>query len=595
MLLRRQRPVTVFPRAAALLTLRRGVAIMLVGVALACALAQAVEKAWTCDDAYVVFRYAQNLIDGHGLVFNAGERVEGYTCFLWTMWCALGMALRVGPERWTNGSGIACYLGLILVLARLHFWWRARSAAGLIPFAALAVALHPEMNAFATGGLETSAFTFLLMAGSAVLICGALTDRRLVIAGLVFGLAVLTRPDGALPAVVAGAWVLWRGRRRAVLPFGGALTALVLPHLIWRVVYYGDLFPNTYYAKSGNLAYWSQGWQYLRLYLQLYWPVMLAVPLGMLAAIDLWRRLRSWRLVLETDWVAAMVLLMAMGLTYTLYVVRLGGDFMYARMLLPPTPLLLAAAEGALLWLAGAAAHHFPRFVPGHLARRTSALVAALAAVALALIPRQSGRPIPRAGIEDEAAFYSSAHQMRWSEHVAEVLGAATSGFPLRMAMFGTDVKIAYRTRASYALDGHGLTDHFIAHQPLTTRGRPGHEKWATTAYMLSRGIHFVLRPMRYFGFDPAEDLIPHWRVELAPDIKPYLIQWDPALMALLRSRGARFNDFPAYLDGYLANVDRLPPATIKADLARFTRFYFPWVSDPRREEAFERAAARAD
>jgi hypothetical protein len=577
------------------MALRRGVALALVGVALACALVQAVGKAWTCDDAYVVFRYAQNLIEGHGLVFNAGERVEGYTCFLWTIWCALGMALGVGPERWANGSGIACYLALVLVLARLHFWWRGRAAAGLVPFAALAVALHPEMNAFATGGLETSAFTFLLMAGSAVLICGALTDRRLVIAGLLFGLAVLTRPDGALPAVVAVAWVLWRGRRRAVLAFAGPLAALVLPHLIWRVVYYGDLFPNTYYAKSGNLAYWSQGWQYLRLYLQLYWPVLLAVPLGTLAALDLWRRLHSWRAVFETDWVAAMVLLMAIGLAHTLYVVRLGGDFMYARMLLPATPLLLTATEGALSRLAGVAAAYFPRFVPSHLARWTSALVAALASLALALIPRQSGRPTPRAGIEDEVAFYSSASQLRWSEHVADVLGAVTAGFPVRLAMFGTDVKTAYRTRASYALDGHGLTDRFIAHQPLTRRGRPGHEKWATTEYMLARRIHLVLRPMRYFGFDQSEDLLPHWRVELAPDIKPYLIHWDPALMALLRSRGARFEDFPTYLDGYLASVDRIPPATVRADLARFRRFYFQWVADPQRERALERAAARAD
>src|SRR5512143_2619799 len=36
------------------------------------------------DDAYISFRYAQNAILGHGLVFNPGERVEGFTNFLWT-------------------------------------------------------------------------------------------------------------------------------------------------------------------------------------------------------------------------------------------------------------------------------------------------------------------------------------------------------------------------------------------------------------------------------------------------------------------------------------------------------------------------------
>ncbi|MCX7840525.1 MAG: hypothetical protein N2559_13895, partial [Anaerolineae bacterium] len=36
------------------------------------------------DDAYISFRYAQNALRGHGLVFNPGERVEGFTNFLWT-------------------------------------------------------------------------------------------------------------------------------------------------------------------------------------------------------------------------------------------------------------------------------------------------------------------------------------------------------------------------------------------------------------------------------------------------------------------------------------------------------------------------------
>src|SRR5205814_1773519 len=37
------------------------------------------------DDAFIVYRYAANLAHGHGFVFNPGERVEGVTCFLWTL------------------------------------------------------------------------------------------------------------------------------------------------------------------------------------------------------------------------------------------------------------------------------------------------------------------------------------------------------------------------------------------------------------------------------------------------------------------------------------------------------------------------------
>ncbi len=43
----------------------------------------------TQDDAYISFRYAANYLTGHGLVYNYGERVEGYTNFLWVMLLAL--------------------------------------------------------------------------------------------------------------------------------------------------------------------------------------------------------------------------------------------------------------------------------------------------------------------------------------------------------------------------------------------------------------------------------------------------------------------------------------------------------------------------
>ena len=37
----------------------------------------------TADDSYISFRYVDNWVRGHGLVFNPGERVMGYSNFLW--------------------------------------------------------------------------------------------------------------------------------------------------------------------------------------------------------------------------------------------------------------------------------------------------------------------------------------------------------------------------------------------------------------------------------------------------------------------------------------------------------------------------------
>ena len=71
------------------------------------------------DDAFISFRYAQNLVEGHGLVWNPGEAVEGYTNFLWVLLMATGIVGGIEPERLSVALGIASGLGVLsLVLAR---------------------------------------------------------------------------------------------------------------------------------------------------------------------------------------------------------------------------------------------------------------------------------------------------------------------------------------------------------------------------------------------------------------------------------------------------------------------------------------------
>src|SRR3990172_4480211 len=60
---------------------------------------RAVSLAWVCDDSFISFRYAEHLIQGHGLVYNAGERVEGYSNLLWTLLVALWMRASIDPIR----------------------------------------------------------------------------------------------------------------------------------------------------------------------------------------------------------------------------------------------------------------------------------------------------------------------------------------------------------------------------------------------------------------------------------------------------------------------------------------------------------------
>ena len=71
------------------------------------------------DDAYISFRYARNLALSGQLVFNLGERVEGYTNFLWTVILALGIKLGLGPVVLSRFLGVALGISTLAVVVRM--------------------------------------------------------------------------------------------------------------------------------------------------------------------------------------------------------------------------------------------------------------------------------------------------------------------------------------------------------------------------------------------------------------------------------------------------------------------------------------------
>lgn len=71
---------------------------------------------WTSDDAYISFRYAENLSGGRGLVFNAGEKVEGYSNFLWVVLLAAGNFLGLAPVWTAKALGFLSVVYLIFAL-----------------------------------------------------------------------------------------------------------------------------------------------------------------------------------------------------------------------------------------------------------------------------------------------------------------------------------------------------------------------------------------------------------------------------------------------------------------------------------------------
>ena len=116
------------------------------------------------DDAYISFVFARNLAEHGQLVFNLGDRVEGYTNFLWTLILALVMKLGIPPEAGALVLSALCAGGTMLASARLVARLRGgRSAWDALPAALLAASAG--FACWTSGGLETQLFTFLVTLG----------------------------------------------------------------------------------------------------------------------------------------------------------------------------------------------------------------------------------------------------------------------------------------------------------------------------------------------------------------------------------------------------------------------------------------------
>jgi hypothetical protein len=539
-----------------------GAALLVGGVA-------AYRLGWTTDDAFISFRYARNLVDGLGLVFNAGERVEGFSNLLWTLWAAVGLKLGFAAEVWSNAWGVVFYLGSIALFAWNHEEMRREMGiAGItIPLAACCAALHRDWSIWATSGLETSCFTFLLILGWLLLF------RSELAAGAVVGLACLTRPEGVLVAVVCGVFLLvaapsrWKAAASFLVPFlaiwGGSVA--------WRMSYYGDFFPNPYYAKSANLAWWSQGLRYLQLYAEKYWALFLAAAvLGALAARAGGLGAARRRVLLAA----------AIALVHTLYITRLGGDFMFARLLIPATPFLLVVLEA--LWL---------RALAGRTAIAMTTAGAILAAIVLTPAPVSATRLTH--GILDEHGYYDAARAAR-TDAKAGILEPFLHDLDLPVVFYGDEARLVYRARFPVAIEGHtGLTDRTIARQPLRERGRPGHEKLGDFDYLIRERKAFVT----FSGVPERKglyDKIPQVKMRFGGGVYGVLLSYRPEIIAKLESRGAVvLGDFLADLDRYLARIDDVPRERVSREYERLRLFYFAWNVDPAREEIFRRRLAR--
>ncbi len=113
------------------------------------------------DDSLITARYAERLIEGKGLTWTDGERVEGYSNLLWTLAIAALGALGVDILDAARVLGV---IGMTAVLVAIAFAYRPRSLAQLLTptIAALLFAGAGPSGVWAIGGLEQPLVAALL-------------------------------------------------------------------------------------------------------------------------------------------------------------------------------------------------------------------------------------------------------------------------------------------------------------------------------------------------------------------------------------------------------------------------------------------------
>ncbi len=224
----------------------------------------ALKIAWpfTIDDMYISLRYAKNMANGDGLVWNIGQApVEGYSNFSFVIIGFLALKWGLDPVLILKLMGIIGLIASVLLLYCLARLWVGRLRA-IIPVIWL-VSYCGEIL-WAVSGLETTVFQALISASLLLVLKGSgyncspnvrgpTKTSYFICAGFVLALASLTRPEGPLLALLFFIISFYDTPRKERKPlYIGSITFVLFytPYFIWRYGYYGALFPNPVYCKG---------------------------------------------------------------------------------------------------------------------------------------------------------------------------------------------------------------------------------------------------------------------------------------------------------------------------------------------------------
>jgi arabinofuranosyltransferase len=423
------------------------------------------------DDAMISMRYAWNLAHGNGLVWNAGEYVEGYTNLLMTllMTAASFFLEKRYAVLFIQLTGILFMLGtafFTLKIFEIVTPVKSSRAGGYILFAA--ILLYYPLNYWALLGMETGLLAMLLSAGvlCSFLYLEKLETKYLWLMTVCFGLAYLTRNDSLLFAALTFLHLtstLKVGRKTIFLFFASGLTYGLFPigQTLFRYLYYGQVVPNTYTLKLVGMALDERlhnGWGFVQPFLKETGWILIIAVLGLF--------LKPSR---QKFYLFGVFLI---SITYQIYV---GGDpWTYWRIMAPTMPFIFLLFISSLEEIANRIPTKF---------HQTTYYIPLIVLVAIGLYQTDS-RFFKEMSLQELPFDVEASHKHMETAIAINELTKETATIGVFWA--GT---LPYHTNRT-AIDFLGKSDVYIANLPPDTSGTiawegmnsvPGHNKYDLT------------------------------------------------------------------------------------------------------------------
>ncbi len=421
-----------------------------------------------CDDDFITYRYARNFVEGHGLVFNLGERVEGFSAPGWMFLVAAALRLGFDPEVFS--------IAISIVSSGVAAWavgelWKRRHPESWHAGPAWLVAALPALGWHAIIGLGTALLAALVAVWAMLWDRAVARERPALAAAVVLGLATFVRNESVLFALP----FLFHEHRRGKLAPATLALAPLIAWQVFRVAYFGRFVPVTYSVKKLALG------DDVRLGLEYLAESNSECGIGVMVVLA--------AVAAAGERGASLVRMAALGfLAHVAYVVYVGGDFLpFARFFVPALPI------GAWLAFEGGLA----------LAGRRRGLAALAFAAAVGLLQLQHLR-------RAEFAADHADSEPRWKLMARAVVDAVPSSTKVALAPIGA---FGWVSRL-YIVDMLGLTNTAILEAPpdpgITIKG---HQRY-DAEWVLAQNPEMIIVGNGWLSFDASgrtELKASHW------------------------------------------------------------------------------------